>query len=152
MSITWHFQTSRLRLRWASHLKLSRVKSYDVSFWHISVYTDCVNLRQITTQWHISGRKCIYSLAEATALLWLLHRHRLKNATWIWMHHLNTKRPDFCSFSHLFSHLINHPKKFYNIFRTNENFKKLVELASLSIREINSKCRHATEERVTILR
>lgn len=85
-----------------------------------------------------SWRMDAYSLAEVTAFLWLRRRRR-KNRARIWMHHLNTKRPDFGSFSHLFPDLVNYPDKFYNFFRkTNENFKKLVELTEPSIRKINT--------------
>ena len=60
------------------------------------------------------------------------------------MHPLNTKRPDFGNFTHLFPDLVNHPEKFYNFFRmTTENFKKLVELTGPSIRKINTNYRRA---------
>lgn len=44
-----------------------------------------------------------------------------KVRTWICMHHLNTKKPDFGIFSHLLPDLVNHLDKFYTFFRmTNE--------------------------------
>ncbi|KAG7168586.1 hypothetical protein Hamer_G021493 [Homarus americanus] len=84
-----------------------------------------------------------YSLAELAVLLWI-QRLKHKRRTRIWMHELNTKGPNFGSFSHLFPDLVNHQDKFYNFFRmTVENFKKLVDLTGSSRRKMTTNYRRA---------
>ncbi|MPC78695.1 hypothetical protein E2C01_073189 [Portunus trituberculatus] len=92
------------------------------------------------------------SLAEVAVLLWLRRRRRKKRKR-IWMHELNTKRPNFRSFCHLFPDLVNCPEKFYNFFRmTHEKSKKLEELTESSIKKISTYYRRAAgvEERMAI--
>ena len=67
-------------------------------------------LRQPASSQHsvtcvISWRMDAFSLAEEAALLWLRRRRR-KNRKQMWIHELNTKRPDFGSFCHLFPDLV----------------------------------------------
>jgi hypothetical protein len=55
----------------------------------------------------ISSGMDTYSLAELHVLLWI---RRPRRRTRIWVHDLNTKKPDFGAFSHLFPDLLNDPE------------------------------------------
>jgi hypothetical protein len=79
------------------------------------------------------------SLAELHVLLWIRRRRR---RTRIWVHDLNTKRPDFGAFSPLFPDLLNDPDQFFGFFRMKtESFKKLVDLTGIAVKKMDTNCR-----------
>ena len=103
---------------------------------------------------HPSRNMDILAVAEIAVLLWLRQRRRRRRRRQrIWAHAINTRRPEFGSFAHLFPDLINNPEKFYDFFRiTTEQFKMLVELIGSSIRKKNTNYRLAVrpEERLAV--
>jgi hypothetical protein len=71
----------------------------------------------------------------------------------MWVRDLNTKRPDFGAFSHLFPDVLNDPDKFFGFFRiTTESLKKLADLTGIAVTEMDTNYRRSirVEERTAI--
>jgi len=71
----------------------------------------------------------------------------------MWVHPVNTKRPEFGIFSHLYPDLLECENKFYGYFRMNiEQFYLLSQLVGQEIRKQNTNYKRAIspEERLAI--
>lgn len=85
----------------------------------------------------------VLAVAGITVLLWL-RKHKRRCQQWISVHTINSRRPEFETFGHLFLDLVNNPEKLYDFFRiTKEQFKMVVELTASSIRKQNANYRLA---------